>query len=94
MWSIVLANTMDAFIQKLNIYFLNNDILITFDVTSLFRKVPLKNTLQLLGQHFETSTKTCSSKFSQPISSTMDNSVLRWIGLPWVHPLLQWPIST
>jgi hypothetical protein len=58
----------EDFMQKLhNINLQSTDILVNFDVVSVFTKVPLKDSLQQLGQHFETSTMYL---FRQALTST------------------------
>jgi retron-type reverse transcriptase len=58
----------EDFIHKLNtIYLQESDILVSFDVVSLFTRVPLEDTLLLLQQHFHDQT---ISLFKQVLTTT------------------------
>jgi hypothetical protein len=51
---VALVRTSIEFVQVLSSLHVNTrDIMISFDIVSLFTRVPIKGTMDLLGRHFE-----------------------------------------
>jgi hypothetical protein len=78
----------EAFVQKLqSIKLEETDILVSFDVISLFTKVPLDDTIQLLSGHFNR-LLISSNMFLQPRASS--TTVLSTIRRTWSQWYCLW----
>lgn len=67
----------------------SEDMVVSFNIVSLFARVLIRDTLNLLGQHFEESILT-HSVMSEPFynSASMDNSRSRQMEWLWYHCFL------
>jgi hypothetical protein len=66
-----------------------NDIMVRFDIVSLFTKVPIRETIGLLGRHFEEDVLGIFRHvLPLPTSPSMDSSTGKQMMWPWVHRFL------
>jgi hypothetical protein len=79
-----------SFIEKLQTICLQeSDISVSFDVLSLFTRVPLNDTLQLLEQHFDNKMIYLFWQALRLIFSLKEDFTNRQMAWPWVHCLPQ-----